>query len=53
VCYYHAAWRNEGIFAQLNIELIGLARAKEGRAVEPTATIIDTQKTSTNPPLEI
>jgi transposase len=54
VYYYYAAWRDEGVFAQLNIELTGLARVKEGRAAEPTATIIDTQsvKTSTNPPLE-
>jgi transposase len=54
VYYYYAAWRDEGIFAQLNVELTGLARAKEGRASEPTAAIVDTQsvKTSTNPPLE-
>jgi transposase len=54
VYYYYAAWRDEGIFAQLNVELTALARAKEGRAPEPTAAIIDTQsvKTSTNPPLE-
>jgi transposase len=54
VYYYYALWRDEGLFAQLNIELTGLARAKEGRANEPTAAIIDTQsvKTSTNPPLE-
>jgi transposase len=54
VYYYYAAWRDEGLFAQLNIELTALARVKEGRAPEPTAAIIDTQsvKTSTNPPLE-
>ena len=54
VYYYYAAWRDEGLFAQLNIELTGLARVKEGRTAEPTAAIIDTQsvKTSTNPPLE-
>lgn len=47
---YYAAWRDEGIFAQLNYDLTGLARAKEGRAPEPTASVIDTQsvKTSTN-----
>jgi transposase len=50
---YYAAWRDEGIFAQLNYDLTGLARVKEGRAPEPTAAIIDTQsvKTSTNVPL--
>ncbi|MEU6534208.1 IS5 family transposase [Streptomyces sp. NPDC046928] len=49
---YYAAWRDEGIFAQLNYDLTGLARAKEGRDPEPTAAVIDTQtiKTSTNPP---
>lgn len=49
---YYAAWRDEGIFARLNYDLTGLARAKEGRDPEPTAAVIDTQtiKTSTNPP---
>jgi transposase len=50
---YYAAWRDEGILARLGYELTGLARVKEGRSPEPTATIIDTQsiKTSTNVPL--
>ncbi|MDH6130290.1 IS5 family transposase, partial [Kitasatospora sp. GP82] len=50
---YYAAWRDEGIFAQLNYDLTGLARVKEGRNPEPTASVIDTQsvKTSTNVPL--
>jgi transposase len=50
---YYAAWRDEGIFAQLNYDLAGLARVKEGRKPEPTASVIDTQsvKTSTNVPL--
>ncbi|WP_329081489.1 IS5 family transposase [Streptosporangium sp. NBC_01469] len=50
---YYAAWRDEGILAQLNYELTGLARVKEGRKAEPTACVIDTQsvKTSTNVPL--
>jgi transposase len=54
VYYHYAAWRNEGILAQLNIELTALASVKEGRAPEPTATVIGTQsmKTSTNTPLE-
>ncbi|MET9341784.1 IS5 family transposase [Nonomuraea sp. NPDC003804] len=49
---YYAAWRDEGIFTQLNYELTGLARVKAGRAAEPSAAVIDTQsvKTSTNPP---
>jgi transposase len=51
--YYYAAWRDEGVFADLNYDLTGLARVKEGRASEPTAAVIDTQsvKTSTNPPI--
>jgi len=50
---YYAAWRDEGILAQLGYKLTGLARVTEGRSPEPTATIIDTQtiKTSVNVPL--
>ncbi|MEV0643586.1 IS5 family transposase, partial [Streptomyces sp. NPDC050619] len=50
---YYAAWRDEGILAQLNYDLTGLARVKEGRKPEPTASVIDTQsvKTSANVPL--
>ncbi len=50
---YYAAWRDEGVFAQLNYDLTGLARVKEGRTSEPTASVIDTQsvKTSNNVPL--
>ncbi|MFE0804278.1 IS5 family transposase [Streptomyces sp. NPDC058812] len=47
-CY--ASWRDEGIFAQLNYDLTGLARVKEGRKPGPTASVIDAQsvKTSTS-----
>lgn len=50
---YYAAWRDEGILVQLNYDLTGLARVKEGRTPEPTASVIDTQsvKTSANVPL--
>jgi transposase len=50
---YYAAWRDEGVFAQLGYELTALARVKEGRTPQPTAAVIDTQsiKTSTNVPL--
>jgi transposase len=50
---YYAAWRDEGVLARLGYELTGLARVKEGRNPEPTATIIDTQsvKTSVNVPV--
>ncbi|WP_433381088.1 IS5 family transposase [Streptosporangium sp. CA-115845] len=49
---YYAAWRDEGMFAQLNQDLTGLARVKAGHDAEPTVSVIDTQsvKTSTNPP---
>ncbi|MFJ3673344.1 IS5 family transposase [Streptomyces sp. NPDC090106] len=51
--FYYPALRDEGIFAQLNYDLTGLARVKEGRKPEPTASVIDTQsvKTSTNVPV--
>ncbi|MFE9240463.1 IS5 family transposase [Streptomyces sp. NPDC007007] len=51
--FYYAAWRDEGIFEQLNYDLVGLARVKEGRKPEPTASVIDTQsvKTSSNVPV--
>lgn len=50
---YYAAWRDEGVFPELNYDLTGLARVKEGRKPESTASVIDTQgvKTSTNVPL--
>ncbi|MFD9397181.1 IS5 family transposase [Streptomyces sp. NPDC060000] len=50
---YYTAWRDEGIFAQLNYDLVGLARVKEARKPEPTGSVIDTQsvKTSANVPL--
>ncbi|MEV7676699.1 IS5 family transposase [Streptomyces sp. NPDC088752] len=50
---YYAAWRDEGIFAQLNYDLTRLACVKEGRKPEPTASVIDIQsvKTSINVPL--
>jgi hypothetical protein len=52
VYYYYAAWRDEGIFKQLNTDLTALARQQAGRKAEPTAAIIDTQsiKTSTDVP---
>jgi transposase len=52
VYYYYAAWRDEGIFKQLNTDLTALARQQAGRQTEPTAAIVDTQsvKTSTDVP---
>ncbi|GAA3510547.1 transposase [Streptosporangium album] len=50
---YFSTWTKEGIFDRLGIELTGLVRAKEGRAAEPTACVIDSQsvKTSMNVPV--
>src|SRR5919205_1570598 len=49
---YFTAWSTDGIFAQLNYDLTGLARTKAGRGAGPSACIVDTQsvKTSTNAP---
>ncbi|MFI6799501.1 IS5 family transposase [Streptosporangium canum] len=49
---YFAAWRDEGIFAQLSGLLHRLVRTAQGRAPEPSACVIDAQsvKTSTNVP---
>jgi hypothetical protein len=46
------AWRDEGIFKQLNTDLTALARQHAGHRAKPTAAIIDTQsvKTSTDVP---
>lgn len=51
---YYNAWRDEGIFAQLNADMTRLARLKAGRDPEPTASIADTQsvKTSGNVPAQ-
>jgi transposase len=53
VYWYFAAWTSDNVFADLNHDLVGLARAKAGRDPHPTACVIDTQsvKTSTNVPL--
>jgi transposase len=49
---YYTAWTKEGLFAELNYQLTGLARDKAGRQTRPTASIMDSQsiKTSTNVP---
>ena len=49
---YYTAWRDEGVFERLNMDMTRLARAKASRAPEPTAAIADTQsvKTSGNVP---
>ncbi|MEV4068100.1 IS5 family transposase [Nonomuraea dietziae] len=49
---YFAHWQTDGVFAQLSGLLRRLVRAAEGRAPDPTASVIDTQsvKTSANAP---
>ena len=49
---YFAAWRDEGVFTDLNINLVRLARREAGREDDPTLTILDSQsiKTSTSVP---
>ena len=37
--YYYALWRDEGVFAQLNYNLTGLARVKEGRAARSNVPV--------------
>ncbi|WP_106399958.1 IS5 family transposase [Actinocorallia populi] len=53
VYWYFAAWRDEGIFTELNGLLRRLARKAEGRSPEASACAIDAQsvKTSANVPL--
>jgi transposase len=50
---YYTAWTQDGIFTELNYQIIGLLRDKTGRHREPSAAIMDSQsvKTSTNMPL--
>lgn len=49
---YLAHWQEEGVFDQLNSLLRRQVRRQEGRQVEPSACVIDSQsiKTSTNVP---
>lgn len=53
VYHYFAYWRDEGVFSQLNIDLIRLVRRDEDRAEGPSLAILDSQsvKTSTSVPL--
>jgi transposase len=50
---YFTAWTTDGIVAELNYALTGLARTRAGRSAPPSAGVIDSQsvKTSTNAPL--
>ncbi len=47
VRYYFYRWRDSGLLAEINRELVGMAREKAGRAHRPTAGVIDSQSIKT------
>jgi transposase len=47
VRYYFYGWRNNGLLAEINRELVALARETEGRNRQPTAGVIDSQSVKT------
>jgi transposase len=44
-CFY--AWRNDGLFDEMNRQLVEAARLADGRNVQPSAGIIDSQSVKT------
>jgi len=44
---YFYAWRNDGLFVEINGKLVEAARLAEGRKARPTAGIIDSQSVKT------
>jgi transposase len=47
VQYYFYRWRNGGLLARINRELVVMARIAEGRLSQPTAGVIDRQSVKT------
>lgn len=47
VRYYFYRWRDEGLLAEINRELVAMARIAEGRQSQPTAGVIDSQSVKT------
>lgn len=47
VRYYFYRWRDDGLLAEINRELVVLAREVEGRNCQPTAGVIDSQSVKT------
>src|SRR5690349_22793619 len=43
VCWYFAAWRDDGTLARLHAQLRALVRAADGRNPQPAAAVIDSQ----------
>ena len=44
---YFYAWRDDGLLDEMNRELVAAARLAEGRKVQPTAGVIDSQSVKT------
>jgi transposase len=47
VRYYFYGWRDNGLLAEINRTLVGMARTLEGRKEQPTAGVIDSQSVKT------
>lgn len=47
VRYYFYRWRDEGLLAEINRELVAMARIAAGRPSQPTAGVIDSQSVKT------
>jgi transposase len=48
VRYYFYRWRDDGLLAEINRELVAGARLAAGRNVQPTAGVIDSQSVKTS-----
>ena len=44
---YFRLWRKEGVRQRINDALVGMVRAEEGRDINPTAAIVDSQSVKT------
>lgn len=47
VRYYFYRWRDDGLLAEINRELVAMARGSEGRSSQPSAGVIDSQSVKT------
>lgn len=47
VRYYFYRWRDDGLLAEINRELVAIARTAEGRHSQPSAGVIDSQSVKT------
>ncbi len=53
VRYYFYGWRDNGLLAEINRELVATARELEGRNRQPTAGVVDSQSVKTTENTEI